>query len=198
MRTLVAIAALLSPAALVAQSAPVVVNPALAPIGTQPVQQPAQPAVPAVAPVAAPAPVAPVAVPVRIVLPANTMITVTPVDEITSKGMKEGDHRTLQVVNDVLHDGTVVIPRGATVRALVSWRTGKGIVGKSAKFELTFQSVLVNGVEYALKGKHRQEGKGNTVGALLGSMIITGRSAVIVSGQQLTAFTAEDIPTIRS
>ncbi len=129
-----------------------------------------------------------------VVLPADTIIQVTPVDEITSKGMKEGTVRTLQVASDVIQDGTVVIPRGAPIKATVAWRTGKGIMGKSAKFELRFDSVLVNGKLYALKGQHRQEGKGNTVGALLGSALITGRSAVMTSGQIVNAFTAEAIP----
>lgn len=129
-----------------------------------------------------------------IMLPANTIISVTPVEEITSKEMKEGDVRMLQVATDVLHDGVVVIPRGAPVQATVTWRTGKGIVGKSAKFELRFDKVTVGGKDYALKGTHRQEGRGNTVGALLGSMLITGRSAIMLSGQVVNAFTAEAIP----
>jgi hypothetical protein len=81
------------------------------------------------------------------------------------------------------------------VKATVTWRTGKGIGGKSAKFEITFNTVTVAGKPYALKGKHRQEGKGNTVGALLGSILISGRSAVMESGQVVNAFTAEAIPS---
>ncbi|MGC6399032.1 hypothetical protein ACNI3Q_00450 [Sphingomonas sp. FW199] len=128
------------------------------------------------------------------VLPVDTIITVTPVEEITSIKMKEGDIKTLQVAADVVEGGTVMIPRGSKVKATVTWRTGKGIGGKSAKFELTFNSVSVNGKDYALKGTHRQEGRGNTVGALLGSMFISGKSAVMTSGQIVNAFTAEPIP----
>ncbi|QDZ06396.1 hypothetical protein FPZ24_02000 [Sphingomonas panacisoli] len=137
---------------------------------------------------------APVINAVAVVLPADTVVAVTPVEEISSKKMKEGETRKLQVANDVVEKGVVIIPRGAPVTATVSWRTGKGIGGKSAKFELTFNSVTVRGKDYALKGKHRQEGKGNTVGALLGSMWISGHSAVMASGQVVNAFTAEPIP----
>ena len=129
-----------------------------------------------------------------VVLPADTVIQVTPVEEISSINMKVGDVHMLQAASDVAQNGVVVIPRGAPVKSTVSYRTGKGIGGKSAKFELTFDSVTVNGASYALKGKHRQEGRGNTVGALLGSMIITGKSAVITSGQAMNAFTAVAIP----
>jgi hypothetical protein len=127
-------------------------------------------------------------------LPADTVLQVTPVEEITSKKMKEGDVKMLQVAADAVQNGVVVIPRGAPVKATVTWRTGKGIGGKSAKFDLTFNTVTVRGQEYALKGKWRQEGKGNTVAALLGSMLISGHSAVMVSGQMVNAFTAVPIP----
>ena len=135
-----------------------------------------------------------VAAPTTVILPADTIIQVTPVEEISSINMKVGDVHMLQVATDVAQNGTVVIPRGAPVKSTVSYRTGKGIGGKSAKFELSFDTVTVNGAGYALKGKHRQEGRGNTVGALLGSIIITGKSAVITSGQALNAFTAVPIP----
>lgn len=130
----------------------------------------------------------------RVILPADTVIQVTTDHEITSKHMHEGDVEQLQVATDVAENGVVVIPRGAPIKATVTFRTGKGIMGKSAKFEITFTAVTVHGAEFALKGKHRQEGRGNTLGALLGSAIITGHSAVIQPGQVLTAFTAQPIP----
>lgn len=145
---------------------------------------------------AAPQPVAAVTVTPagNVVLPPDTLIVVTPLEEITSKKMKEGEFRRLQVAHDVVERGTIVIPRGSPVEAEVTWRTGKGIGGKSAKFELTFRKVTVGAKTYALKGKHRQEGKGNTAAALLGSMLISGRSAVMQVGQLANAFTAEPIP----
>lgn len=152
-----------------------------------------RPAVPAPAP-AAPVLVAPSPPPVAVVLPSDTIIQVTSPEEITSIKMKEGDVHMLQVASDVMHNGVVVIPRGAPVKGTITFRTGKGIGGKSAKFEITFNTVTVGGREYALKGKHRQDGKGNTVAALLGSMLVSGRSAIITSGQVLSAFTAVPIP----
>lgn len=128
-----------------------------------------------------------------VTLPLNTLVEVTPAEEITSKKMKEGTTRPFLVTRDVVEHGVVIIPRGAPVTAEVSWRTGKGIVGKSAKFELTFKSVRVGGMERLLRGMHRQEGRGNTAGALLGATFITGKSATMVPGQLVNVFTAEDI-----
>jgi hypothetical protein len=69
-------------------------------------QEAATPAVPAPA-------VANVPEVATIVLPADTIIHVTPVEEITSKKMKEGETRSLQVASDVVQDGKVIIPRGS-------------------------------------------------------------------------------------
>ncbi|WP_054531968.1 hypothetical protein [Erythrobacter sp. SG61-1L] len=160
-----------------------------APTPPEPAAAPSQPAEMFV-----PAPVA--STRKQIVLPVNTLVLVTPAEEITSKKMKEGTTREFLVVEDVVQDGVVIIPRGSPVTATVTWRTGKGIVGKSAKFELTFERVRVNGRDFALRGSHRQEGRGNTAGALLGSMIITGRSAVMPVGQVVNVFTKEPIAKV--
>lgn len=107
--------------------------------------------------------------------------------------MKVGDTEALQVGSDVFQEGTI-IPRGSAVKATVSWHTGKAVGGKSAKFELTFNSMNVRGHDHALTGKHRQEGKGNTVAALLGSMVVLGHSATMTTGQVINAVSAERIP----
>lgn len=127
------------------------------------------------------------------VLPADTIINVTPTTELTSKQMKEGDDVVFQIANDVAENGTVFLRRGLPVKAKITWKTGKAIGGKSAKFEVSFLSVNANGKSWQLKGKHRQEGKGNTVAALLGSMLVSGHSATMSPGQIVTAFTAEPI-----
>lgn len=127
------------------------------------------------------------------VLPSDTIINVTPSTELTSKKMKEGDEVLFQVASDVTEGGEVVLRRGAPVHGKITWKTGKAVGGKSAKFEVTFLTVTAAGRDWQLKGKHRQEGKGNTVAALLGSMLISGHSATMSPGQIVTAFTAEPI-----
>jgi hypothetical protein len=143
--------------------------------------------------VAAPAP-APAAAPVARVVPPSTVLTVSPLVEITSKKIEEGDKFQFNVVADVVEGGVVAIPRGTPVQGTITWKTGRAIGGKSGKFEVTFDHITLNGRNYKLSGLHRQEGRGNSVGALLGSMIISGRSAVMLPGQMATAITAEPIP----
>ncbi|WP_278376990.1 hypothetical protein [Sphingobium yanoikuyae] len=127
-------------------------------------------------------------------LPASTLIMVTPNEEITSKTIEVGTRVSFSVVNDIVENGVVAIPRGSQVVGTISWKTGKAIGGKSGKFEVKFDSVNVRGRAYALRGVHRQEGKGNTAAALLGSMLVSGRSAQMLPGQMANAFTAEPIP----
>jgi len=127
-------------------------------------------------------------------LPVGTMVSVTPIEELSSKHIKEGQRYQFMVVNDVTDNGQVVIPRGSTATGVVSMQTGRAIGGKSGKFDITFESVTANGVTFPLSGVHRQEGKGNTVGALLGSILISGRSAVMMPGEVVTAMIKERTP----
>lgn len=48
--------------------------------------------------------------------------------------------------------------------------------------------------EYPLTGVYRHEGKGDTAAALFGSMLVSGRSAVMQPGAEAKAFTAAPIP----
>lgn len=128
-----------------------------------------------------------------VTLPANTLVEVTPAEEITSIDMEEGTTRPFRVVNDVAYRGVVVIPRGTPLDATVTWRTGKGVFGKSAKFEVTFDHITLGGRDWRLRGKHRQEGRGNTVVAVLVFAGVTGRSAVMEPGQIVNIFTDEAI-----
>ena len=126
-------------------------------------------------------------------LPASTLISITPDAEISSKHVEVGQKVGFSVVNDIADGGVVAIPRGSQVVATVTWKTGKAVGGKSGKFEVTFEKVNVRGRDYAMRGVHRQEGKGNTVAAVFATWLVSGRSAVMQPGQFVNAFTAEAI-----
>jgi hypothetical protein len=119
------------------------------------------------------------------------MVSLTALEEISSKHIKQGDHFQFTVVNDVTEKGVVVIPRGSIATGIISMKTGRAVGGKSGKFDVTFENVVANGITFPLRGVFHQEGKGNTLGALFGSLVISGHSAVLQPGQVLTAFTSE-------
>lgn len=125
------------------------------------------------------------------VLPAGTLVSLSPAQEISSKHMREGQRFPFVVVEDVVEDGVVVIPRGSSATGVVTAQTGRAIGGKSGKFDISFESVVANNVRFPLTGLTREEGKGNTMGALFGIIFISGRSASLLPGQVVTAFTSE-------
>ena len=162
----------------------------------QPVQTTPMTATTPVAPVSAvPAPVvvAPAAMTATTgrMLPAGTVVNLTTMQEISSKHVNLGDKFQFQVVSDVVESGVVVIPRGSIATGVITMKTGRAIGGKSGKFDITFDSLSANGRTFPLMGIHRQEGRGNTVGALLGSIWISGKSAVMVPGQMVSATVKE-------
>lgn len=176
-------------AVFVGVAAALVAAPALAQSSSQ--EAPATVAVPM--PVEAPEPQLAAPRPAVRTLPAGTIVAVTPLAEITSKRVEVGQTYQFRVVNDVVENGLVVIPRGSTATGAITWKTGRAVGGKSGKFDVEFQSVSANGRAIPLMGTHRQEGRGNTVGALLGSIIISGRSAVMLPGQIVNAVTKEPV-----
>lgn len=125
------------------------------------------------------------------ILPAGTLIKLTPMEELASSKVKVGDRYKFTVVEDVVEQGATLIPRGSIATGIINWKTGKAIGGKSGKFEITFESLTANGRTVPLMGKHRQEGKGNTAAALFGSMLISGRSAMLQPGTIVNAMVKE-------
>lgn len=132
-------------------------------------------------------------------VPRNTAVPLTVNHEVTSKTVKEGDTFALSVAQDVVVNNYVVVPKGTKAIAEITWRTGKGAFGKSAKMEFEFRHLELGGRRVPLEGTHRQEGAGNT-GATIGTAIavgvfsafVTGKSAVIQKGREFTAHTVED------
>lgn len=137
----------------------------------------------------------------RTVLPTNTELLLSLNSELNSKNAKVGDRFPLTVVSDGMLANFVVIPRGTRGTGEVTYRTGKGAFGKSAKMEIELRSIEMNGLSIPISGSYRQEGAGNT-GATVGAAVaagplaafVTGRSAIFTQGRELRAFTREAIP----
>lgn len=135
------------------------------------------------------------------VLPAGTPITLRVNTTLSSKHVREGDGFDLTVARDVMMGDFIVIPRGTPGRGEVTWRTGKGAFGKSAKMTIALRSITLAGRTIPLTGEYRIEGSGNT-GATVGAAVavgifsafVTGRSAVVPTERDLEARTLEALP----
>ncbi len=134
-------------------------------------------------------------------LPANTEVAVTLNAEVNSKRVKQGQNFDVSVARDVTLGNFVVIPRGTKGVGQVTYRTGKGAFGKSAKMEIEIRSLNLGGRTIPISGKFRQEGSGNTgatvataVAVGVFSAFVTGKSAVFEQGRELKCFTVEALP----
>jgi hypothetical protein len=134
-------------------------------------------------------------------LPSNTEVWLTTSQEVNSKELKVGQKFLLSVSRDVMIGNFVVIPRGAPAQGQITYRTGKGAFGKSAKMEFDLVDVELNGRLIPVSGHYRIEGQGNT-GATVGVVVaagvfgafVTGHSAVVQQGTEFRAYTKEQMP----
>lgn len=164
----------------------------------------AQPnAAPAVAAQPAPLVAVPVAAQPAAVLPANTQISLSMNETLTTKGKRwgEGDTFDLTVTHDVRMGNYIIIPRGSRGVGRITYLTNKGAFGKSGKMEIDLEYVEVHGEQIPVTGHYRQEGEGNTVGTVAGVVavgvfagFVTGHSGVIPQGRELNAYTKQDLP----
>ena len=130
-------------------------------------------------------------------IPSNTEVILRMSEDLTTKGgqIKVGHVFNLTVAYDVKVNGTIAIPAGTPAKGEVTMRTGRAVFGKSGKMEIELRSIDLNGQRIPVTGKYRQEGEGDTlaaVGAVFLSaplMFITGKSAVIPRGRELSAYT---------
>ncbi|GAA0335230.1 hypothetical protein GCM10009087_51990 [Sphingomonas oligophenolica] len=137
------------------------------------------------------------------VLPSNTELLLRLNSEVNSKKIKVGQRFDLTVANDVMLGTVIVIPRGTPAVGEVTYRTGKGAFGKSAKIEVDMRSIQLGGQIIPITGHYREEGNGNT-GAAVGAVVavgvfgafVTGHSAILQQGREFKAFTTAVIPVV--
>jgi hypothetical protein len=156
---------------------------------------------------AAPAPVAAVPATPLVVqqanpnsLPSNSDIWLSLDSELNSKKVRVGDTIAFKVSRDVTVGQYIVIPRGTPAIGRVTYRTGKGAFGKSAKLEFDIDSVQLASRTIPVTGHYRVEGQGNT-GAAVGAVVavgvfgafVTGHSAIAAQGSEWKASTKETI-----
>ena len=120
-------------------------------------------------------------------------------NELSSKTAKEGDTIYMRVSDPVRYNGTIIIPDGARVIGrVVSVRT-RGIFGRSGKLEIAAESVKIGDDSIRLRGGKNDQGKGQGTLSIASAVlvapiagIITGKSAIIKAGTEVTAYTDQD------
>jgi len=136
----------------------------------------------------------------QVVLPSNSMVVLQADNSINSGSLHVGSKLALSVVYDVKVGGTVAIPAGTRAEAEISWRTGRGAFGKSAKIEFNLTHLYIGDHAVGLTGHYRVEGHGAPLAALATvvaagwpGIFVTGHSAKIEPGTQFIAYTGETL-----
>lgn len=136
------------------------------------------------------------------VLRAGAPVPVALSEFLTTKGrkLKVGQRVQLEVAQDVLLNGRVVIPARAPVEGVITEVRNKGMWGKSGGIHLQVRSVNINGTTVRLKGDMDSRGETGTagvVGALVvlpvAGFFVTGTSAEMPLNMPGRAFLDEDI-----
>lgn len=136
------------------------------------------------------------------VLRSGAPVPVVLSEALTTKGkrLKVGQLVQLEVAQDVLLNGQVVIPARSPVEGVLTEVRNKGMWGKSGAIRLHIRSVSINGVNIRLKGdmdSRGQTGTAGVVGALVvlpvAGFFVTGTSAEMPLNMPGRAFLDQDI-----
>ena len=140
----------------------------------------------------------------QVVLPMGTALTITIKEEISSKVFFPGDAVAMEVDEDVLVNGRVVITKGTPVKGGVSFVRQGAEYGKPGELILEAESVTaVDGQEIKLRGALGKRGKNQTDTAAILSIMLgrigrdlarenRGGNARIKAGTKVKAYTRED------
>lgn len=136
------------------------------------------------------------------ILRAGAPVPVVLSQALTTKGkkLKVGQPVQLEVAQDVMLNGRVVIPARSPVEGVLTHVRNKGMWGKSGAIELAIRSVAINGTTVRLKGDMDSRGETGTAG-VVGSLVVlpvagffvTGTSAEMPLNMPGRAFLDEDI-----
>ena len=115
----------------------------------------------------------------RVIIPANTLVTMTNLDELKSKTIQEGDVVRFTVADDVLVGDVIAIPRGMEVNGTVTKARKSGRFGKDGKIEIMYDNVrAADGSPVALmvgdKTKDQYKRTAGAVGASAAGAVILG------------------------
>jgi len=116
------------------------------------------------------------------------------------KGLKVGQRVQLEVAQDVLLNGRVVIPARSPVEGVLTHVRNKGMWGKSGAIHLQIKSVTINGTSIRLKGDMDSRGDTGTAGVVgaiaimpIAGFFVTGTSAEMPLNMPGRAFLDQDI-----
>jgi hypothetical protein len=188
------------------QAAPVA--PTAANVAATPQQDAAAPSAPAATLTVAPSPAIAATAGVGFLLEDGTPVHLVLSENLSSADAVTGQTVEFEVVDDVIVNGFVVIPHGATAWATVTDAEHKKRMGRAGKLDLNVDKVrLADGEKALLRAVKDTKGGGHT-GAMVGAMVATsiviwpaaplfllmhGKDVTIPKGTNISAFVQGDM-----
>lgn len=136
------------------------------------------------------------------VLRAGSPVPVALSEFLTTKGkaLKVGQRVRLEVAQDIMVNGRLVIPARSPVEGVLTEVRNKGMWGKSGAIRLHINSVSINGTPIRLTGDMDTRGQTGTAGVVgslvvlpLAGFFVTGTSAEMPLNMPGRAFLDQDI-----
>lgn len=136
------------------------------------------------------------------VIRGGAQVRVQFLHEVTTedKASKVGDRPRLEVSENVVVDGVTVIPKGTPVTGELTAVRNKGMWGKSGRIEGRVLNMSLNGRTVRMSGAFDDKGVTGTAGVVAAvalvpvvGFFVTGTSARIPAGGQISAYIDEDI-----
>jgi hypothetical protein len=181
---------------------------AIAPASANVASAPKQDVAASAAPAPAPAPVVAAAPAIGFLLEDGTPVHLVLSQNLSSADAVTGQTVEFEVVDDVIVNGFVVIPHGATAWATVTDAEHKKRMGRAGKLDLNVDKVrLADGEKVLLRAVKDAKGGGHT-GAMVGAMVATslviwpaaplfllmhGKDVTIPKGTNISAFVQGDM-----
>lgn len=134
-------------------------------------------------------------------LARGTPIRLRTLSQLHSQENRTGERFDLEVAEDVMLNGVVVIPRGSPATGEITRVRKKGMWGRSGRLETRLLSVRANGVSIPIAGTVAERGETGTAGVVASILVIpvagffvTGTSAILPVGTGFNGHTEADTP----
>ena len=140
------------------------------------------------------------------ILRVGTPVPLKTSEELTTKGkqLKVGQRFNLEVAENVVVNGSIVVPAGAPAVGEITDVRNKGMWGKSGHLTARILYLTANGRQIRLSGGFDDKGTAGGIGAAAVSAVVflpagffmTGTSAKIELGAPVKGFVDEDVPFV--
>jgi hypothetical protein len=120
--------------------------------------------------------------------------------QLHSQENHTGDRFDLEVAEDVMLNGVVVIPRGSPATGEITRVKRKGMWGRSGRLETRLLSVRANGMTIPISGSVAERGETGTAGVVASILVVpvagffvTGTSAILPVGTGFNGHTDSEV-----